>query len=384
MNSTKKISLRKKINATKRRFREAKMIARGLKSKNHPILVHLVPIRRCNLSCTYCNEFDDFSKPVPKEELLQRIDLLSDLGAENIHISGGEPLLHPDAEELIEYISSKGILSGLLTNGYLLTIERIKKLNKAGLSYLQISVDNVLPNDVSKKSLKVLDQKLQWLAEHAEFDVSINSVLGTEVSGEDAILVSERVAQLGLKSTVGIIHDSSGHVKPFDEKQRSIYAQLRTMAEKSFLNVAYYQQFQENLIQGQPNQWHCGAGTRYLYVCEDGLVHYCSQQRGYPAIPLQEYTKRHMELEYSKAKPCAPFCTISCVHRVAMIDHLREKPMEALQRFFPPKPGMDERSGMPVPVRFLTWLFLPGNQTSSGKRILRRAAEKLFGVQQHN
>ena len=53
-----------------------------------------------------------------------------------------------------------------------------RRLNDAGLDYLQISIDNVMPDDVSKKSLKVLDKKLQVLAENADFHVNINSVLG--------------------------------------------------------------------------------------------------------------------------------------------------------------------------------------------------------------
>jgi MoaA/NifB/PqqE/SkfB family radical SAM enzyme len=65
-------------------------------STDHPLLAHLIPIRRCNLACTYCNEFDDFSKPVPTDQMLRRVDLLGDLGTSVVTISGGEPLLHPN------------------------------------------------------------------------------------------------------------------------------------------------------------------------------------------------------------------------------------------------------------------------------------------------
>ena len=65
------------------------MIARGLVSADHPILAHVIPIRRCNLSCTYCNEYDDFSKPVPLEEMFRRIDRLAELGVSIITQSGG-------------------------------------------------------------------------------------------------------------------------------------------------------------------------------------------------------------------------------------------------------------------------------------------------------
>src|SRR5580704_9801556 len=157
------------------------MIAKGLVSTRHPLLVHIIPTRRCNLACTYCNEYDDFSNPVPKEEMFRRIDRLGAMGTGIITISGGEPLLHPELDAIIQRARSNGIIAGMITNGYLLTEARIDALNRAGLEYLQISIDNVMPDDVSKKSLKVLDQKLALLAEHAEFHVNINSVLGSGV-----------------------------------------------------------------------------------------------------------------------------------------------------------------------------------------------------------
>ena len=81
--------------AVHRRARELQMIAKGLASTDHPIMAHIIPIRRCNLSCTYCNEYDDFSKPVPTDTMIARINQLADLGTSIVTLSGGEPLLHP-------------------------------------------------------------------------------------------------------------------------------------------------------------------------------------------------------------------------------------------------------------------------------------------------
>ena len=64
--------------------------------------------------------------------------------------------------------------------------------------------------------------------------------------------------------------------------------------------------FQDNIAQGRPNQWRCRAGARYLYICEDGLVHYCSQQRGYPGIPSGEVHTEDIRREYVSEKSCAP------------------------------------------------------------------------------
>jgi MoaA/NifB/PqqE/SkfB family radical SAM enzyme len=371
------------VRSLPRRFRQAQMIARALKSPRHPILAHIIPIRRCNLSCAYCNEYDKVSAPVPAAEMLHRIDLLAALGTEIITFSGGEPLLHPDLDDLIRRIRSHRRIATLITNGYLLTPERIRCLNRAGLEHLQISIDNVQPDEISKKSLKVLDKKLEWLADYAAFDVSINSVIGAGVSHpEDALTVTRRALELGFDTTVGAIHDHDGQLRPLPEADRAVYDQMQRERKPGFWAFAYDNLFQKNLVAGQPNEWQCRAGSRYLYICEDGLVHYCSQQRGYPAIPLEEYSAADLEREFSTSKKCAPFCTVSCVHRVAMIDLLRENPREALAKFFPPAaPGVAVQ--MPFTVKVLASLFLPSEQgrpQSRHAKVIAGAVKRVLGI----
>jgi MoaA/NifB/PqqE/SkfB family radical SAM enzyme len=319
--ATRSIALRRKLRFANTRLREWRMIAKGLLSPKHPVLAHVIPIRRCNLSCAYCNEYDTFSKPVPTEVMFQRVDRLASFGTTIITMSGGEPLLHPELERIIQRVRSHGCLAGLITNGYLLTPQRIESLNRAGLDHLQISIDNVRPDEVSKKSLKVLDQKLVMLAKYAVFHVNINSVIGTAVRNpEDALAVARRAIELGFTSTVGILHDGNGQLQPLSGRQQEIFAEIMAMGKRSY---ARFNLFQKNIARGIPNDWRCRAGSRYLYICEDGLVHYCSQQRGFPAIPLAEYTAEHREHEYHTLKTCAPRCTVSCVQQVAMLDNWR-------------------------------------------------------------
>ncbi len=311
----------RRILAAKRRIRELKMIAKGLASTDHPVMAHIIPIRRCNLSCTYCNEYDDFSKPVPLETMKRRIDELARLGTTIITLSGGEPLLHPELDELIAHMRTHPVLVGMITNGYLLTADRIQRLNRAGLDHLQISIDNVMPDDVSKKSLKVLDKKLQLLAEHADFHVNINSVVGGGIHNpHDALVVGRRAVQLGFTSTIGIIHDGEGQLQPLGDDEREVFLKMKNLEKKHYSRFNW---FQNNIANGKPNEWRCRAGARYLYICEDGLVHYCSQQRGYPGVPLENYTVADIRREFLTAKGCAPHCTVSCVHQVSYIDHWR-------------------------------------------------------------
>jgi len=303
------------------RVREIRMIAKGLASRDHPVDAHIIPMRRCNLACAYCNEYDDHSKPVPIETMYQRLDRLAELGTTIITISGGEPLLHPDLDLIVVRVRRHGMIAGMITNGYLLTAERIKRLNRAGLDHLQISIDNVMPDEVSKKSLKVLDKKLQLLAEYADFHVNINSVVGGGIHHpKDALTIGRRALELGFTSTVGIIHDGDGQLQPLRDEEREVYTAMRSMEKSSYARINY---FQDNIAHGKENHWRCRAGSRYLYICEDGLVHYCSQQRGYLAKPLVAYTVEDIRREYRTVKECAPRCTVACVHQVSYIDFWR-------------------------------------------------------------
>src|ERR1700679_3394273 len=314
-------TIRRKLLVVHRKLREARMLVKGLVSTRHPVLVLIITTRRWNLACPYCNEFDDFSKPVPLEEMFQRIDRLGAMGTSVITISGGEPLVPPEWDAIIARIRKNGIMAGLITNGYLLVADRIKALNRAGLEYLQISIDNVNPDEVSMKSLKVLDQKLKLLTEHAEFQININSVLGGGVANsEDALTVAHRAVELGFTSTVGILHDHNGQLQPLGPREQDIFEEIMSLGKQSFTRI---NQFQHNIAKGLENNWRCRAGSRYLYICEDGLVHYCSQQRGYPGIPLMQYTDEQRHREFFTKKGCAPRCTVSCVHQVAAIDAWR-------------------------------------------------------------
>jgi MoaA/NifB/PqqE/SkfB family radical SAM enzyme len=303
------------------RLRELRGIAKALVSTGHPFLAHIIPMRRCNLDCTYCNEFDDTSKPVQLEEMKKRLDLLAEMGTSVITISGGEPLMHPELDEVIRHIRKRGMIAGLITNGFFLNKDRIQRLNGAGLEHLQISIDNAVPDEVSKKSLKTLDGRLEMLSEWAIFQVNINSVLGSGVkNSEDALKIAHRALELGFTSTVGIIHDHSGQLKPLAPRDQEIFEEIMALGKRSF---SRFNQFQHNVARGREHDWKCRAGSRYLYICENGLVHWCSQQRGYPGVPLEKYTADMRRREFSTHKGCAPRCTVSCVQQVGILDNWR-------------------------------------------------------------
>jgi MoaA/NifB/PqqE/SkfB family radical SAM enzyme len=314
-----------------------KRLARGvpkalgaLFDRHHPLLVHIIPVRRCNLSCSYCNEYDSVSSPVPTDVMLRRIGHLARLRTAILTFSGGEPFMHPELDQLVARARAGKMAVTLITNGYYLSPERIRRLNHAGLDHLQISIDNVEPDESSMKSLRLLEPKLRWLQEHADFSVAINSVIGSGVKNpEDALTVARRARELGFMTSLGIIHDTRGQLRPLGPREMSVYQELRGHRQRSLLRLNH--RFQDNLAHGLANQWSCRAGARYLYVDEGGLVSYCSQQRGIPGIPIESYGLADIRREYATRKDCAPYCTVNCVQQVGFFDNWRS-PQKHLAR----------------------------------------------------
>ena len=167
-----------------------------------------------------------------------------------------------------------------------------------------------------------------------KFDVNINSVLGGGIKNpEDARTINARARELGFSTSIGIIHDGSGHLKPLEPRERKVYDEVSAAISGPLqvLKNLYsgITSFQENLADGKPNDWRCRAGARYLYICENGLVHYCSQQRGAPGVPLESYSTADIRREFSTPKSCAPYCTVGCVHRVSTMDFWRSPQLAA-------------------------------------------------------
>ena len=205
------------IRAAERRLRTTRLIAKALKSRHHPILAQIVPTRRCNLACAYCNEFDKVSAPVPLEVMLDRIDRLAALGTTMIDLSGGEPMLHPELDAIIERIRRHGILAGLLTNGYLLTPERIKQPQpRRTRSAANQRGQRGARSGVAQEPQSI-GPKLCSLAQLATFDVNINTVVGAGIRHpQDALVIAKRAQALGFGTSVGLIHGESGQIVPLD------------------------------------------------------------------------------------------------------------------------------------------------------------------------
>jgi MoaA/NifB/PqqE/SkfB family radical SAM enzyme len=299
-----------------------RLVGHALASADHPLLAHLVVTRRCNLACGYCNEYDRVSPPVPAADLEDRVEALARLRTAMIACTGGEPLLHPHLEDVVRAIRHRGMKAMLSTNGYLLTRDRIERLNAAGLQVLQLSIDNLEPDDAAAKSLGRLEDRLRLLARFARFDVNVNTVIGAGNRPADAVEIARRVTESGFSHSVGLAHAPGGDLRTIGPLERSAFRSVGRVSG-SALHRFNHLLFQRRLMAGGPCRWKCRAGARFLYVCEHGRVHWCSQRRDRPGIPLQSYGAAELRRAFRTEKSCAPTCTLNCVHHVSALDRWR-------------------------------------------------------------
>jgi MoaA/NifB/PqqE/SkfB family radical SAM enzyme len=289
-----------------------------------PFLVQLVVTRRCNLSCTYCNEFDDVSEPVPTDELKRRIAKIKELGSWAVEFTGGEPMMHPEIYELVRYAKSLGFTKVMLiSNAYLLNEEKVRKLSEAGLDDLQISIDGVTPNDVTVKVLKPLRKKLEAVIRAAKFRVTLNAVVGS-APPEEALEVVAYAQEHGFRPRACFIHSGDGQLK-LDPEQIAVYHEIKARLGRQFNEAGDYR---TRLMRGESAPFRCRAGSRYLYIDEFGYVRWCSQQRDAFGIPLADYTADDLQRQFNTRKSCADQCTVGCVRTCSAYDEWRGQALD--------------------------------------------------------
>lgn len=101
---------------------------------------------RCPLQCPYCSnplELDRVNTELSTEVWQDVMRQAADLGILQIHLSGGEPTVRKDLEDIVEVASKVGLYTNLITAGVTLTRDRLKRLKDLGLDHVQLSIQDV-------------------------------------------------------------------------------------------------------------------------------------------------------------------------------------------------------------------------------------------------
>jgi len=279
----------------------------------------MVIIRRCNLACGYCTEYDKTSSPIAFEILEQRLRKLKGLGTFGISLTGGEPTMHPDLPRLVRKCRQLGFLrTGMISNGLLLRPQLIQALNEAGLQEMQISIDGVHANVTTEKVLDNLKKRLESLREHARFQVVVSGVIGAAPPAE----VEEVIAfasKMGFTPRVLLIHDSNGQLK-LSREEVSLFERIVKKIPKTWKEFSDYRY---RLVRKGIAPFKCRAGSRYLYIDEFGKVNWCSQTRTAWSKDLMEYTPTDLREQFYRYKSCHATCTIGCARASSQLDNWR-------------------------------------------------------------
>ena len=283
-----------------------------------PIDSQLIVTRRCNLTCGYCTEYDSHSPEVPYELLVERIDALHRLGAINITMLGGEPLMHSRIGDLIRYAGRHSQVS-MTTNAFLLSDATIAELNDAGLSNMQVSIDTLKPDKSRfiQKTLKSLLPKLRRLQKLAKFDVLCQVVL-CDASKDDFHELLRELRQFKFNTSVNLLHDDHGAIEIGGQEYLDLWNSHFSRGRPiSFIEQNYGQR----LLSGQKPEWTCRAGSRYIYVDEFGKAQFCSAQRGRLNKDITTYTVEDLRYHAETKKGCESGCAVFCAYRASQLDN---------------------------------------------------------------
>ncbi len=108
---------------------------------------------RCPLQCVYCSnpvELLKANRELSTEAWLALFDQAADLGVLQVHLSGGEPTLRPDLEQLISGLARRGVYTNLITAGVGIAEGRIKAMADAGLDHVQLSFQGAFAGTTEK------------------------------------------------------------------------------------------------------------------------------------------------------------------------------------------------------------------------------------------
>lgn len=280
-----------------------------------PIAAHLYVTDRCNLDCHYCAEYDNGIPHPGLEKIKMWIDKIKDLGCIRIGLQGGEPLTHPDIIKIVQHCKSLELKTTMSTNGFLLTPTIIRGLEDAGLDGLQLSVDRMTPIASTRKSLKTIMPKLEYL-KTSKLSYNITGVVFKETLQEAYELVHYGLSK-GVPTHARLIHtapDGQFRVDPGDKNELEAFIDYQIREKKNGQKVHTnwrILQYQKDLLNEKRVDWACLAGYKYFFVSALGNFWLCSMNRQ-PNLNIMDVTQGMLK-NYSHKKDCQEGCGVYCV-----------------------------------------------------------------------
>ncbi|HNY51147.1 MAG TPA: radical SAM protein [Smithella sp.] len=261
-----------------------------------PFYLHFYVTERCNLRCRMCNIWKRKSEEMSLEKIEQCAKVLKALKVQNIVLTGGEPLLRPDISDIVSLFDEYGFTMRLQTNGTLVTKEKIKRLARAGLENITISLDTLDKNKFdwicgSRDLVRKVKESLDIFAEYMKGFIVVNTAVSRINIAELPDLV-RFVHSKGAYASLVPVHlqadkSSEGFCYGYQHEMlcsnedlsviEKVYAELLKMKKEGYriINSQKFLRASQDYFRTGHYAWNCRAGERFFVVYPDGGVAPC-------------------------------------------------------------------------------------------------------------
>ncbi|WP_434356640.1 pyrroloquinoline quinone biosynthesis protein PqqE [Parasalinivibrio latis] len=267
---------------------------------------------RCPLQCPYCSNPVNLGEPeneLDTETWLDVLEQAREMGAVQLGLSGGEPLLRKDLETIVSRARELGFYSNLITSGIGLNEKRIKALKEAGLDHIQISFQSADPdlNDAIAGKKRAFQQKKEMagLVKEHGFPMVLNFViskqnihqipqimeLSCELNADYVELATAQYYGWALENrdqllpSLQEIETAESYVNAFRDKQDGEGPKF------IFVTPDYYE--------SRPKACMSGWGSLFLNVSPEGKALPCHSAAllDLPFLNVKEHSLRHIWFE---------------------------------------------------------------------------------------
>ena len=272
----------------------------------------------CPLHCVYCSNPVDFARhrDVLDTATWRRVLREAErLGVVQVNFTGGEPLLRPDLEALVEEARALDLYTNLITSGLPLERARLERLRRLGLDNVQVSIQDARPAESDRiAGREAFDRKLEvarWVKELG-FPLTVNTVLHRENldrAGEVIALAEELHAdRLELANTQylgwALLNRQTLLPTPAQiESARSVAVAARKRLEGRmevvFVVPDYYVEFPPACMDG----W----GRRFMVVSPDGLLLPCLLAHTLPGLSFGNVRDQSVDELWTSSPGLAAF-----------------------------------------------------------------------------
>jgi pyrroloquinoline quinone biosynthesis protein E len=259
----------------------------------------------CPLRCVYCSNPTNLAAHPDRlstADWLRVFQQAAELGALQLNLSGGEPLLRRDLEALVAGAHTLDFYTNLITSGLPLTRERLASLKDAGLNSVQVSIQDSLPTEsdriAGRESFQQKLEVLRWVKE-LDLPLTLNVVLHRQNLGRIAEIIAlaerSKVDRLELANAQYVawalenrsaLLPSRAQLDAAREIARAAKERLTGKMEVLFVLPDYYSD--------RPKACMSGWGRRYLLVSPDGLALPCHLAHTLPGLSFDNVQERSL------------------------------------------------------------------------------------------